>query len=526
MIRAVVIGFAAILILGPYSNAAEPPTGLIEPSELTKRPDLIGRSIAVEDRVRIFMFHPGTGHDELSLKRTPVVFRLPPRLRPEGQPRQPCVRVEGVLSREGDQWYCDVTSLESLPREMTRLNNAVARLPQGDYKGRLAWSRWAEHLGKEFRDDELMNRARELEGDSIRIEADRPSADPGGTWLALAQRARDRHIGGAEAEALAHRGLRALLQDAKTTDAIAAVLKKIESFFPAAAGQRGDEAMAAKWQALYARDPASAYRSAPATGRAAFDHYLWADAAQRLLEFQVAADPTSALSLSEKAESQLPDRPELSARFVSIGLQAATRDLAKLRQSEVESLARIYREKLKQPDKALELLRTWLKEQRTHRIGSTDAEGRVALANQYEKLLGDEKTAVALLREAWAIDPDSKEIADLFRRKGYRKVDGEWVEPGANQSGEDSGESSARNEGAANESSFKNLTQQEVRARIGAKPTRVVRSATQGQVIEQWIYQGEKGSTVINFRCAPEQAQPTVVSYYSVPTSALRSGPP
>lgn len=526
MIRRLVVRLAIALMFVAPATAADAPGGLIEPSELIKRPDLIGRSIAVEDRVRIFMFHPGLGYDELSLKRTPVVFRLPPRLRPEGQPRQPCVRVEGVLSREGELWYCDVTSLESLPKEITRLNNAVARLPQADYKSRLAWAKWAEHLGKEFRDDELLNRARELEGDVIRIEADRPSADPGRTWLALAQRARERKIGGGEPEALAHRAFRTLLQDAKTTDAVAAVLKQIESFFPTAVGQRGDEGMAAKWHALYLRDPASAYRSAPATGRAAFDHNLWADAAQKLLELQIADDPSNALALSDKAQTQLPDRPELAARFLKFGVEHATRDLPKLRQSEVEALAGVYREKLKQPEKALELIRAWLDEQRLHRIGSTDAEGRVALSNQYEALLGDEKTAIALLQEAWAIDPESKEIADRFRRKGFRKVDGQWVEPGNAQGDAGAEKSPARQEAAPNESSFKNLTQQEVRSRLGAKPTRVVRSASQGQVTEQWIYQGEKGMTIINFRCAPEQIEPTVVSYYSVPTSMLRSSPP
>src|SRR5262249_10165329 len=109
MTRYLVAGLATALIVGSLGNAADPPSGLIEPSELTKRADLLGRSVALEDRVRLFMFHPGLGYDELSLKRTPVVFRLPARLRPEGQPRQRCVRVEGVLSRQGDQWYCDVT---------------------------------------------------------------------------------------------------------------------------------------------------------------------------------------------------------------------------------------------------------------------------------------------------------------------------------------------------------------------------------------------------------------------------------
>src|SRR6185312_4280552 len=109
------------------------------------------------------------------------------------------------------------------------------------------------------------------------------------------------------------------------------------------------------------------------------------------------------------------------------------KDLGKLRQRDVESLAKYYREKLHEPDQAVALTRAWLNDQRAHRIGRTDAEGRVALANQYETLLADRETAIALLREAWSIDPDSKEITEIFRRKGFRKVNGEWVDPSPGQ---------------------------------------------------------------------------------------------
>ena len=73
------------------------------------------------------------------------------------------------------------------------------------------------------------------------------------------------------------------------------------------------------------------------------------------------------------------------------------------------------------------MLADWLKIQRD-RLSATDAEGPVELANLYEELLQDHVTSVELLRKAWRIDPSSKEIAEAFRSRGFRKVKDDWVE--------------------------------------------------------------------------------------------------
>ena len=76
------------------------------------------------------------------------------------------------------------------------------------------------------------------------------------------------------------------------------------------------------------------------------------------------------------------------------------------RAAEAKELAAIYRDKLRQPDQALLVLREWLEIQRG-RLSNTDAEGPLVLANLYDELLQDRGAAVALLRKAWKIDPAS-----------------------------------------------------------------------------------------------------------------------
>ena len=80
------------------------------------------------------------------------------------------------------------------------------------------------------------------------------------------------------------------------------------------------------------------------------------------------------------------------------------------------------------------MTREWL-EIRKSRLSDTDAEGPLELASHYEEMLGDTVTAVELLRKAWRIDPNSKEIAEAFRIRGFRKVRDEWVLAGPEPAG-------------------------------------------------------------------------------------------
>ena len=261
-----------------------------------------------------------------------------------------------------------------------------------------------------------------LEGKALRIESERRSTDPRTDVLELARQARSRNVPEPEPSALAHRAFQAQLAAARTVEELKALRERIESFLPDARKPGGGDVDLARWEAPYANDPAEAYRSAPEAVRAALDRRLWADTTQRLLEARMRAEPKKALALAEEADAQLPDRPAVVAGFFEEALAAATKDPGALRQADVEKLATLYREKLGKPDEARLLLRRWLDDQRLRRLSPTDAEGRVSLAGQYESMLGDRATAAELLRSAWKIDPQSKDVADAFRRRGFRKV--------------------------------------------------------------------------------------------------------
>ncbi|MBY0396313.1 MAG: hypothetical protein K2X91_07565, partial [Thermoleophilia bacterium] len=167
----------------------------IEPVELGRRDDLANKLVVVEDRVARIQFHPGRGFDQIFLRRAPaVVMELPEPLRFKKSPQAPAVRVTGIVRGEGARWWVDVTAVDLLPADLDRLNSALATTPRVDVEKRQAWVRWAETRADAFEDETLRARARQVEVEILRDEAERPGRDPAGHWLGLARRARSRKL--------------------------------------------------------------------------------------------------------------------------------------------------------------------------------------------------------------------------------------------------------------------------------------------------------------------------------------------
>ena len=518
----------------------------VEPETLLKRADLIGKEIEVDDRAR-FQFHPDAGYDQVYLKRAPeVVCEIPTSLRPR-QPSAQVVKVRGILRRENGRTFVDVTSLDLLPSDLDRFNRGVALSTKMDIDTRMGWVRWAENRVKAFQpkdarhevesvDVGLLARTREIEAEVIRTESDRPARDLAAHWLGLAERARARGIPEPEPSAQAHRGFREALGTARTAEELNGIRTKVEAFFPNGKNPPTSSPDLSKWNAPYRNAPADAYRQAPSNAREALDHRLWADGVQAWIEQRAKDEPKTLVSLSEEAARLLPDRPLLASSFLEKGLSHASSDVSGLRLSEIDRLAKLYQEKLKQPEKAKALYQGWLDDQRLKRLSLRDADGRLALADQYESLLGDKETAVGLLRAAWAIDPLSKETADAFRRRGFRKVNDEWVAGTAQSSADenrdteseppkvkpanaDDARPESRGPAPRERGLLRGATRDEVRIELAGRPNRRNYVASQGQLMEQWIYYQDKATLYINFRLKAGDNTPRVVSYHSLPRS-------
>ena len=518
MIRRLIIGGLLIVAAGgidPAPARAADPAVIVEPTELARRPDLVGREVLVDDRIRYFLESKrGQGYDELILRRTEVPFRLGLGSRFARPPSEPNAVVRAVLKVVDGRLIGDVITVDLLPADAERLDREVGRTRPDDFAARRTWALWAERRGRELNDPKLEARGVALEGEAFTTEANRPSADV----VALADAAAGRPIPPTVRNAIYHRGFRALEAQARTPADLDDLARRVRAALPRAADPvAGATATPTPTDA----DPAAAYRAATAEEQARLDRRLYADILARSLELRLLADPAQAATLADEATRTLPDRPGVADKLRRRGLAEAERGVATMRQSEVEELARTFRAD-GQDDRARRVLEEWLADRRKNRLSPSDAEGRVLLAANYEKLLGDRATAGALLAEAAAIEPESRAIADAFLRLGYRKGDNGWFDPTAAATADSSATppsptATAAGAGAGGEGdSLRGLTRAQARARMGGKPDRVVRSATQGMIVEQWVYRTGKTDQFVLFRIDAATTDPRVFASYSI----------
>jgi tetratricopeptide (TPR) repeat protein len=492
--------------------------GDVEPTELTRRPDLVGREVTIDDRVRYFLESKrGKGYDQLNFKRTDALFRLPANLKYTRPPSEANARVTGILKIEEGRPVVDVLKIDMLPGDLERLEREIGRLRQDDFQGRRTWALWAEKRGKELSEPKLEARGVVLEIEAVWLEASRPETDA----LGLFSRTSGRPIPESVRFALAHRGFRDRLAKASTIDDLEALAKQVESTIPASADSRGSANSAADPDTLaaYAKNPGETYREAPDGVRAWLDRRLLADIAQRSIELQVKASPADAAKLAELARDRLPDRPEVVDRLAKQALIEAESKVASMRQSEVEELASTFRAR-GEDDRANRLIRSWLADRRKNRLSASDAEGRILLAANYDKMLGDRATSAELLREALAIDPASRAAAEAFLRMGFRRGESGWYDPDAVvASPANLPDRVSKPEPGMTSTdlgdSLRGLTRAQVRSRLGGKPDQIIRSASQGRCVEQWIYQNGRGTQVVRFVFEASKTEPRASVSYS-----------
>jgi hypothetical protein len=191
-------------------------------------------------------------------------------------------------------------------------------------------------------------------------------------------------------------------------------------------------------------------------------------------------------------------------------------DVATMRKAEMEERSRKL-EQEGQKDRARDLRRRWLDEQRRNKLAPDDAEGRISIGKLYESLVDDPATAASLYQEALALDPHSQSALDALTSLGYKKVGDRWEGPAAAAPASKPKAVPANDFDAVG--SLRGLPPSQVRARLGGPPNAVVRVATRGQLIEQWIYRGGPGAPTqyINFLQEAGSPVPAVVAHYSLP---------
>lgn len=445
----------------------------LEVHELDANPDPhVGQTVTIQGRLQ------SAGAGRLQLVGSKLDIRY-------NEPRLPIragathVEVTGRLARQQGSLVLDAQTITALPGEAAEFARRRERIAPGDFSALYDLSRWARARANWYGDTEL----RDLASQSYRqaFAREEQVLVRRGDWdglLQLADRGEALRLEPDEVRRLRYRALVGKRENLPAHDASArlALAEQVRRLLPGTE-QPGPPRDAQPAQRGAAEQIAQ-YAETPAQQRPGLHRALWAALVAEALELRAGEKEPDWFALARDAAGQLPERPELARRFELAGWRRRAAEPAGLTREELLA-SREGLKRLGQQDEAQALAGQWLKARRMA-LSDDDAEQRLALADDYLALLGDEQTAAELLREALASAPRFAEAEAGLRRLGFEQVGGVWrrvAELGADAAGA----------GAALVSP--GASEADVLRRL-RRPDRITRTASRNGIFEQWSYDG------------------------------------
>src|SRR5262249_54396045 len=133
-------------------------------------------------------------------------------------------------------------------------------------------------------------------------------------------------------------------------------------------------------------------------------------------------------------------------------------------------------------------------------------------------------TAVDLLRKAWEIDPSSRDTADAFRNRGFRKEKDRWVEVNLAAARQGGDTANPPRPGVAATPSLLGLTPDQLDRKLIPKPSFKNYVASKGQLIEQRVYLDTGSARYVNLLRTPGESRPRVIADYTLPRLNRKEG--
>ena len=184
----------------------------------------------------------------------------------------------------------------------------------------------------------------------------------------------------------------------------------------------------------------------------------------------------------------LPACPRSDSTEQLLGLSSATAT-----RQEVVQLANDFRSR-QLPVLARQALQSWLRA-REDRLREDGSLGLLQLAEDYLLLLQDEMKAVALLLEAYKLDPSFEDVTRRLESLGYKMVRGAWTKEKAVKPASDPSTTDANATGGISVG----MTESALRKLLPARPESIARVITSTSVIEVWSY-GPIGTSPLTIR--------------------------
>lgn len=399
------------------------------------------------------------------------------------------VALRGTLERQGGRLVFRADRVGAIGDEEAQFAERRARIQPGDAHNLYRLSRWIRARAAWYRDPVLYRLAWSSYREAFAWEEEALAhIGDGQALIELADRGSHLGLEPAEAVRIRHRACwldlaRLVAHDAAGRRRLA---EDIAQRLPGTEAPRDD--LSPELVAAYRDAPLETYAAQSHAGREALHRALWVELIAAAIDWEARTPGADLSALAAEAQQRVPERGELVRDLRQRAARQAAQHPAALERRELLAL-RDELEDLNLADEARALVVAWLDDAR-RRLPAGDADGRVALANQFVQWLGDTQTATSLYQEALAIAPQLPEAAEALRRLGYVRLAEGW-RPAAEMTPSSLGsvESYAVRPGDTREK-----VEQKLR-----RPDSVSRVAAQGRVIEQWRYEGPP-ALVVTFR--------------------------
>lgn len=538
-------GYLFICPLDLFAQATPKTLPRVSADQMHK-PEWLNKEIEIEDRVSEFIKH-GTKYDEISIKGSPVPVKLPPQMRLDRPSPLPRGRFTGRVIKIGKLYEFMVTTMEFLPSEREELAQKSAKLSPTDSQKRLELAAWADAVAARYKDNELKSAAGRLREEAYKIQGtttDAPGAQPGSAAIAAARESKKNHGDPANIAALAHVGFQKSLQKVTDQAGLEKLSTEVAELLPEST-RRQPGTLKPETRAAYEKDPLKTYLEASPADRRLLDRSVMVDTLHKGLMTAVANHPDQLENLINTAKRLVPEKPEIADSIRDQGLLKLVDNASKLHRDDLIKLVNQVRDKFGQAELARNLARKWLDNRQATQLADGDAEGRFSLAQDYLALMGDKRSAAALLRECLTIDPDMQKAAKSLADLGWRKEGDRWIDPDdtgdsnavaargntppqpkgempnlpggrlANRPGETPAPPQPRQPPASggDPQSLVGSSQAQITARFGV-PEFKTRVATQGQIQEHWYFDTPGGRQVVQFQKKSVRSEPAVKAVY------------
>ena len=504
-------------------------------SDQIHKPEWLNKEVVIDDRISEFLKH-GTKYSEIRIKGTPIPVTLPPQLRLDRPSPMPRGRFTGRVIKIGNFYQFMVTTMELLPSEREELAQKVAELSPTNAQKRLELASWAESLATRYKDASLKQSVSQLRSEAYRIlgtQEDQPGTPPGSSAIEAAREAKKAGSDPVIIHGLAHLGLRKSFAKLEDQTGLEILSKEVAELLPDSTRRQLGE-LKPETIDSYRKDPLKIYLEASSADRRLLDRLLMVETLEKGLMVAVVNHPDKIESFMKTAQNAIPEKPELANSIRDRGLLKLVETSDKLRRDDLIKLVNQVRDKFGQAELARKLARKWLDSRQATQLAEGDTEGRFSLSQDYLALLGDKRSAAALLRECLTLDPDMKKAADLLAELGWKKDGDRWIDPDESSSSSPvasagtapkPGEETPRLPGgritepppasSGDPQSLVGLTQAQITSKFGM-PEHKSRMLTQGQLHEQWYFDTPGGRQVVQFVKKSVRSEPTVKAIYQL----------